>query len=421
MNSSFLHEGLFGFVPFPEALREQPAAGRIRRRRTPMKTNFHLQTSLFQVLEEVSRHPSIEAPALAEKLNLNLGAVRSQTAKLRRAGLIAPSQHRRGYRLNPDFGCLVGIDMGASHLQFALANFAGEMMADTTEKVRPEDGPDRTISQIKKGIHRLVPSRKRKTLRAVAMAVPSAVDPRNGLVLMANNLEGWKNINLKRELEKEFRLPVSIDNDANMAAIGERWRGVARGLDNFVFIALGTGIGSGIFVNGRLYVGRTGAAGELQFLHVEWPRWNEDFGVTGYFESYASGQGIATLGRKLMKPPAGGHSAGLAEMRDAYFVFDAFRRGDRKARKTLETIFTILGVGIANIVGVLDPDMIVLGGGISRGAPEFMLRTVTNVAKKIQPNCPPIRISELGNQAQTCGAVYSSLMAACTAAAQKIG
>jgi predicted NBD/HSP70 family sugar kinase len=384
-----------------------------------MKSDFHLDTGLFQLLEEVSRHPSIQLRALAKKLNLNLAAVRNRTGRLSRAGLVVPSADCRGIRLNPDYGCLVGIDMGASHLHFALADFSGEIVADTTEKVRPEDGPRRTISQIKKGIHRLIPARKRNRLRAVAMAVPSAVDPRNGLVLMANNLPGWRNINLKRELEKDFRLPVCIDNDANMAAMGERWRGVARGLENFVFIALGTGIGSGIFVNGQLYVGRTGAAGELQFLNIEWPRWNEDFGVTGYFESYASGQGIATLGRKLMKARPGGRSAGLAETRDAYFVFEAFRRGDAKARKTLETIFTILGVGIANIVCVLDPDMIVLGGGISRGAPELMLQSVAGVAKKIQPNCPPILISELGDQAQTCGALYSSLLAACKAAAHK--
>jgi glucokinase len=384
-----------------------------------MKSDFHLETSLFQLLEEVSRRPAIQLKALAKKLSLTPASVRNQTGRLRRAGLVVPSVDRRGIRLNPDYGCLVGIDMGASHLHFALADFSGEIIADTTEKVQPEDGPRRTIRQIKKGIYRLIPPGKRNRLRAVAMAVPSAVDPRNGLVLMANNLPGWKNINLKRELEKEFRLPVCIDNDANMAAIGERWRGVARGLENFVFIALGTGIGSGIFANGQLYVGRTGAAGELQFLNVEWPRWNEDFGVTGYFESYASGQGIATLGRKLMKARGSSQSAGLAETRDAYFVFEAFRQGNSKARKTLETIFTILGVGVANIVGVLDPDMIVLGGGISRGAPEFMLQTVAGVAKKIQPNCPSIRISKLGDQAQTCGAIYSSLLAACKAAAHK--
>jgi predicted NBD/HSP70 family sugar kinase len=384
-----------------------------------MKNNFSLQSSLFQILEEVSRHPSIQTDALARKLKLTPGTARYQAGKLRRAGIIIPSEARRGFRLNPDYGYIVGIDMGASHLHFALADFSGEIISDTTEKIRPEDGPGKTIGQIKKGIQRLIPAGRRNRLRALAMAVPSAVDPRTGLVLMANNLSGWRNINLKRELEKEFRLPVCIDNDANMAAIGERWRGVARDLDNFVFIALGTGIGSGIFVNGQLYAGRTGAAGELQFLNVEWPRWNEDFGDTGYFESHASGQGIATLGRKLIKPRARDKSAGLAETRDAYFVFEAFRRGNAKARKTLETIFTILGVGIANVVGVLDPDMIVLGGGISRGAPEFMLQTVSGVAQKIQPNCPPIVISQLGDQAQTYGAIYSSMMAACKAAASK--
>lgn len=384
-----------------------------------MKNDFRLQSSLFQILEEISRHPSLGPRALSSKLNLPLAAVSNQTAILREAGLALPGKGRRGISLNPDYGYVVGIDMGASHLHFALANFSGETIDDTTEKVRPEDGPGRTISQIKKGIQRLIPAGRRNRLRALAMAVPSAVDPSSGLVLMANNLPGWKNINLKRELEKEIRLPVCIDNDANMAAVGERWRGVARDLDNFVFIALGTGIGSGIFVNGQLYVGRTGAAGELQFLNVDWPRWNEDFGDTGYFESHASGQGIATLGRKLIKPRSRDKSAGLAETRDAYFVFEAFRRGNAKARKTLETIFTILGVGIANVVGVLDPDMIVLGGGISRGAPEFMLQTVSGVAQKIQPNCPPILISQLGDQAQTYGAIYSSMMAACKAAASK--
>jgi len=386
-----------------------------------MKSAFRSESSLFRILEEISRCAALQPERLAEKLGLNLSTVKNHIGKLRRAGLVIPADGRREIRLNPDYGALVGIDMGASHLHFALADFSGEIIRDVVEKIRPEDGPGKTIRQIKKGIHRLIPASKRSSLRAIALAVPSAVDPRTGLVLMANNLPGWTNINLKDELQKEFRLPVFIENDANMAAIGEHWRGVARSAGNFVFIALGTGIGSGIFVNGQLYVGRTGAAGELQFLHVEWPRWNEDFGDTGYFESHASGQGIATLGRKLMDPQPSAGSEGLAETRDAYFVFEAFHKGQAKARKVLETIFTILGVGVANVAGVLDPEMVVLGGGITRGAPDFMLSTVATVAQRIQPNCPPILMSELGDQAQTYGAIYSSLMAACRAAASRSG
>ncbi|HVB28175.1 MAG TPA: ROK family transcriptional regulator [Terriglobia bacterium] len=386
-----------------------------------MKSAFRSETSLFRILEGISRDTGLQPEALAANLGLNLSTIKNHIRKLRQDRLLIPANGRREIRLNPDYGYLVGIDMGASHLHFALAGFSGEIIRDAVEKVRPEDGPRKTIQQIKKGIQRLIPASERSRLRAIALAVPSAVDPRTGLVLMANNLPGWTNIHLKDELQKEFRLPVYIENDANMAAIGEHWRGVARSADNFVFIALGTGIGSGIFINGQLYVGRTGAAGELQFLHVEWPRWNEDFGDTGYFESYASGQGIATLGRKLMKPRTGAHSKGLAETRDAYFVFEAFHKGQAKARKVLETIFTILGAGVANVAGVLDPEMVVLGGGITRGAPELMLSTVTTVARRIQPNCPPILMSELGDQAQTYGAIYSSLMAACRAATSRNG
>jgi glucokinase len=385
-----------------------------------MKSHFRPETSLFQILEQISRAPIVQPEALAEKLSLSLSTVKNQIRTLRKAGLVNPAGPHREIRLNPEYGYLIGIDMGASHLHFALANFSGEIISDAVEKVRPEDGPGKTIRQIKKGIHRLIPEAKRNRLRAVAMAVPSAVDPRSGLVLMANNLPGWTNINLKHELEREFRLPISIENDANMAAIGEHWGGVARNASNFVFIAVGTGIGSGIFANGQLYVGRSGAAGELQFLELEWPRWNEDFGDTGYFESHASGQGIATLGRKLMNSQSHMGREDLAESRDAYFVFEAFHNGNAKARKVLETIFTVLGVGVANLVGVLDPDMIVLGGGISKGAPDFMLSTITRVAQRIQPNCPPILLSELADQAQTYGAIYSSLMAACKAAVNRV-
>lgn len=380
-----------------------------------MKSDSRFEPVLFQTLEEISRHPPAMPQVLAEKLGFNLSTVRSHLRKLRHARLVIPIDVRKEIKLNPDYGYVVGIDMGASHLHFALADFSGKIISETVEKVRPEAGPGKTIAQIKKGIRRTVTAKKSSRLLAVALGVPSAVDPRNDLVLFANNLPGWTNINLKNELQGEFHVPVRIENDANMAAIGEHWRGVAQEAGNFVFIALGTGIGSGIFVDGKLYAGRTGAAGELQFLNVEWPRWNEDFGDTGYFESHASGQGIAKLGYKLIRHRTGAQPKGLGESRDAYFVFEAFHKGDRKARTVLETIFTILGVGIANVVGVLDPDIIVLGGGITRGDPDFMLSAVTKVAQRIQPNCPPILMSTLEDQAQTYGAIYSAMMAACKA------
>jgi predicted NBD/HSP70 family sugar kinase len=174
-----------------------------------------------------------------------------------------------------------------------------------------------------------------------------------------------------------------------------------------VFIALGTGVGSGLILNGQLYVGCNGAAGELFKTNIDWQTWDTEFPDTGQFENFVSGLGIAAEGRKALALPR--ESGGLAEERDAYFVFEAFRQGNAQARAVLEKIFTMLGVGVANLVGILDPDLIVLGGGITQGAPEFMMEIVEKVVHRLQPNPPPVKLSLLGDKAQTYGAIYSAL------------
>jgi glucokinase len=258
-------------------------------------------------------------------------------------------------------------------------------------------------------------------LTAVAIGVPSPVDAERGVVAFAYNLPGWTNIHLGRELEDKLRVPIFLENDANMAAIGEHWRGVAQEVDNFVFIAIGTGTGAGVFVNGKLYRGRTGSAGEVYRMNIDWQRWAEDFGDSGHFESFVSGMGIAAEGRKALPPPASSGASDLAAERDAYFVFEAFHQGDPNARSVLERIFTMLGVGISNIVAILDPDLIVLGGGIVKGAPEFMLSTVGKVVQHIQKeNVPPIKLSSLEDKAQTFGAIRSALTVAQATVARRL-
>lgn len=327
--------------------------------------------------------------------------------------------------------CVVGIDLGASNVRFALADFRGKIVASEAERLRPEDGPRKMIAGIRDGVRAVLecngaldgnhggagrrPQARapRRVLRGIAIGVPSPVDPKTGAVSFANNLPGWKNIHLGREIARAFGVPVLVENDANMAAIGEHWRGVARGAANFAFIALGTGIGSGIFTNGQLYRGRTGNAGELFRLNVEWPRWDEDFGDVGYFESHVAGIGLAAEGRKALGAEARSAANGLVEERDAQFVFELYRQGDTTARDVLNRTFTMLGVGVANLVSILDPDLIVFGGGLVKGAPELMLEVVNRVVRRIHPDiAPPIKLSALGDKAQTYGAIYSALGAA---------
>jgi glucokinase len=362
------------------------------------------------IFREVARCGEISPAELARLFGLQLSTVNAKLRTLIQEGVVESRERPKRLRLNPTFGYVAGIDLGGSHVHYALADFRGETLCESDEKIRPEDGPAKLIRQTQEGLRTLVaglPQHGR--LRAVAIGVPSPVTPKLGVVSWANNLPGWKDVHLKAELEREFRVPIYLENDANMAAIGEHWRGVAQAVDNFVFIALGTGIGAGVFVDGKLYVGRTGAAGELYRMNVEWLRWDEDFGDTGHFESYVSGLGIAAEGHKSLDTEVGGKPSGLREERDSYFVFQASREGNLRAREVLDKIFTMLGVGVANLVAVLDPDLIVFGGGVSKGAPDSMLATVERVLRRIQPDPPPLKLSALPDKAQTYGAIFSAL------------
>jgi len=315
----------------------------------------------------------------------------------------------------PKSGWVAGVDMGASNLRFARADLRGRIESITAERVRPEGGPKGVIAQIGAGIEGLA-ARKSSGDRlgpaAIAVGVPSAVDPRTGRVSLANNLPGWRDIDLGGPIRKRFQAPVVVDNDANLAALGERWRGTARRAANFVFVALGTGIGSGIVVNGKLCHGRTGNAGELYRFNVDWRRWAETFPDTGYFEFQVAGLGIAAAGRRALGGRRPRSEQDLVAERDAQFVFKAFRAGVRRARAVLDRAFTILGVGVADLVSVLDPELVVIGGGLTRGAPELMLETVKRVLHQIHPDiAPPVRLSTLGDRAQLYGAVSAALEA----------
>jgi glucokinase len=377
-------------------------------------------TSPRRLFQEIAEQDEVSLGALGRTAGLKAPSVMGKVRPLVKKGLVAFDKRRTKVTINPEYGHVIGIDLGASHLHFALGDFRGEIRNDLTVKIRPEDGPRKMIQQIKESARELASQAGYRRLQAMAIGVPSPVDAEHGVVTFANNLIGWTDIHLSHELEKEFRVPIFMENDANMAAIGEHWRGVARGVKNFVFIAIGTGIGSGVFVDGKLHRGRTGSAGELFKMNVEWQRWNEDFPDTGQFESYVSGMGIAAEARKALALSSPEESANLAQERDAYFVFESFHQGNSQARAVLEKIFIMLGVGVANVVAVLDPDLIVLGGGITKGAPEFMLETVEKVVHRIQPDPPPIRFSSLEDKAQTYGAICSALSVAREAISRRL-
>src|SRR3989442_2328130 len=219
-----------------------------------------LESDSARVLREVLRRGEVSRRALERALGNGPESLNQCLAQLVKAGVLRARD--RGISFNPAFGQVVGVDMGASNLRFALADFSGAPLSGVGGKVRPEDGPQKTIAHIAKGIRRLVRVRRGAALRAIGISVPSPVDPKSRIATFANNLPGWKNIDLRSELERLFRVPVEIENDANLAAVCEYLRGGGRGRNDFFFLRPGTGAGSPGFCGSRHFPRRRRRAQE---------------------------------------------------------------------------------------------------------------------------------------------------------------
>jgi predicted NBD/HSP70 family sugar kinase len=208
-------------------------------------------------------------------------------------------------------------------------------------------------------------------------------------------------------LEARLGAPVRVDNDANMAALGERWKGSALDVNDFVFLALGAGVGAGVVVGGQLHRGHHWYAGEISHMNLDFQQWASDFGDRGYLESHV---GAAAISEWQHVRPLVESSGDVARDRAAAVatIIAAARTGDARALAVLEHLGVYLGTAVANIVAVLDPALIVFGGGLSH-ARELLLEPVRRVMSRIVPNMPWLEISSLGDDAPLLGAVYSAM------------
>ena len=201
-----------------------------------------------------------------------------------------------------------------------------------------------------------------------------------GVVLEAANLDGWVEVPARDILRKALGVPVLVDNDVNLAVLGEHWRGGGQGVDNFVFISLGTGIGAGIMIDGKVHRGRRWHAGEISHLNVDFRECLTDFGAAGYLESYLGG--TPRTGPERAPRRSGGEMNDEAVMR--------------------------LGAAVANVATIIDPDLIVIGGRRALAQPDLLPR-VHRVASAVAPNCPEIRPTVLGADAALHGSVRLAL------------
>lgn len=312
-------------------------------------------------------------------------------------------------------GFCIGVDVGGTKISSALFTADGAMLSKRKVPI-DRSGPDSPVAQIAAAIAELVgvtgqaePRDTGHSVAAVGIVVPGVVFHGSGEV-WAPNIAGWDRFPLAARLGEQTTLPVILDSDRAAYVLGEQWGGVAKGCRDVVFVAFGTGIGAGILVEGRLVRGSGDIAGAVGWFALD-PRFRPEYGERGCFECEASGSAIGRLVQRALETGrpsviAATAAAGGGEV-TAETVFRAADGGDALAGEILERVAEFMAMGIANIVSILNPEIVVLGGGLFQSDLRLLEPVRARVARWAQPHAAAaVRIepSGLGEDAGLYGA-----------------
>jgi glucokinase len=294
-------------------------------------------------------------------------------------------------------GFIAGVDLGASNVRVVITNQDGEVEARRSFRLPPGTPEDvvfrigRTIDELARGVW------VGAKVDAIGIVLPGTIDPDAGVVASIANMPGWDRVELAKLLGAPRGVPVAMENDANAAAIGEGWLGAAKGLRDFVFIALGTGIGAGLVLDGRLHRGAHLLAGEIAFF----PMTPEQLRAGDWehsLESVVGGRAASARAVELL---------GIGSK--ASDLFDAARAGEPHAASWLAETQEYLAMAVTDMIALLDPQTVVFGGGVVHAQGESLIAPVREKVHKCAPYRTPIVLSTLGEDAQVFGAVKLAL------------
>jgi predicted NBD/HSP70 family sugar kinase len=301
---------------------------------------------------------------------------------------------------------IIGIDLGGTKIYGAVVNFLGEIQYDVYfnhHQTRAEE----SLQLVHQIIDELmeISSREAITVSGIGIGVPGITVPGTGLVSLAPAL-GWQEFPLAARLREKYPYPILVENDANLAALGEAWfRSKAGDTQNLVLIAIGTGIGAGVVLDGDIYTGTHNLAGEIGYLLLDRSQLGKHFPDFGAFELIASGTGIANRANALQFEhiPPGFDAPYTAEE-----VFWAAKNNEPWAEAILADTVDYLALAIAAVTLLYDPEVIVLGGGVSRSA-DMLIEPVLRRLDGTMPILPKILVSQLGYRGAVLGAAMQLL------------
>jgi predicted NBD/HSP70 family sugar kinase len=375
------------------------------------RTNPLRQLSEQDVLETVFHEGPLTRPQIAERTSLSKATVGAAIDRLVRAGMIRPTGPRHGLRgrspiayvVRDNAGFVVGIDIGGTNIRAAAADIFGELVFDEQHSTT-KHGARSVAAQVMEITSRVI-ERARTTherLLAFGVSTPGVVDQVTRRVTsLAYNVSPDGGFDPLELIGARFNVPVLIENSVNLAAIGESSHGLAHGVSTFAFVAIGAGVGMGLVIDGKLVEGAHGAAGEIAYL----PSGSDPFAgrhrLHGGLEDEIGAEGIlaAFLGRRVgqdKRMPTTAHE-----------VFDLANAGDHDAQAVVHAAARRLGAAIATVIAVVDPELVVLGGGIGRNP--VLLGPVRATVAELIPLTARIETSTLGDRAALYGAIAVAL------------
>ena len=379
------------------------------------------QINLSSVLNCLRDSSPLSRAALAEITGLNKTTVSSLVRELLDRGFVREIglEHSGSGRpavlleLNPHAGCIIGVEIGVDFIYAILTDFNAQVLERWKEESDPAEGQDVILSRAIAIVRQAFEAGQATgtPILGIGIGVPGLVDVSSGVLLFAPNLK-WRDVPLRAIFAREFGVPIFVDNDANASALGERFFGAARHIRNFIYLTVGVGLGGGIVLDGRIFSGTGGYAGEFGHMTITNDGELCNCGNRGCWETLVCQNAVIKRVRQAIEAGAesrieqlvGGH----LERISIPIIVQAADEGDEVARRILEMTGVYLGIGIANLINAFNPDLIVFGGILAL-ASEYLLpairRTVDERALAWPRRMVEVKVSAHGFDACVMGGV----------------
>jgi len=364
------------------------------------------------ILNYIRKHGSTSRAEIADKLTLSKPTVSNLVEELltenwiREVGsgdsTIQGGRKPIQLEFNPQAGYIIGVDIGGTKIAYGIGDIDGQIIAKDVMPTQPYVEND-LIQELVTRINLLLEKANINEEQVLGIGVgnPGITDVEKGIVISAPSLQ-WTNYPLKEQLQNHFPFPVYVDNDVNVSVLGEQWLGSAKDKKNVVLITIGTGVGSGMIINGNLYRGSNWAAGEIGYTvtdkNAAKAGYNPIFDGFGFLENHAGGPSIARRMRELLSEHP---EHQLLEKVDAANitakdVFDYAKQQDPLAIQVINDAMDHLGFAIVNVAALFNPEIIILGGGVSR-AGECLVKRLNKILKTYLPTEVELSLTKLGD------------------------